>query len=232
MRRFIVDETLAHRLYFLFEQAAGNPVSGTAVGKIVYSIGLQQLVHHTALRDIQSKKTIFIEPIAFDEQVFLNGETVNGVILAERALVHPAVGKNKIILSYPTGTLKLIFRLKKNPGISDMDTGHGRLVGHLRYYVQPMLRIHLPLRTLFRLVGSRFAAQADDLNKKTLNTKICKKSRHAMQMINITSGNRINQAGAEAKGHCFLQVFRANGKDILTPERIIYFPVRAVKAET
>ncbi len=51
-------------------------------------------------------------------------------------------------------------------------------------------------------------------------------------MINIASGNRIDQAGAKAKGHSLLQVFRANGKDILSPNRIIDCCVRTVQAET
>ena len=84
---------------------------GTAVGKIINIIGLQQLVHHAALRDIQSKKLVFIESVTLDELVIFDGETVDGVVLTERALVYPAIGKYKKILCHSTGTIKLILRI-------------------------------------------------------------------------------------------------------------------------
>ena len=116
-----------------------------AIKVILKGVRLQELIHHAAFRYIQGKKTIFIQALSLNQLIIFKTEAMDRIILAERALINPAVGKNEVILCHPTGTGKGFLRPEKDLGIGDMDTGTGRLSGHLGHDLQPMAWINLPL---------------------------------------------------------------------------------------
>lgn len=116
-----------------------------AVGMIADRVRLQQAVHHTALGNGQLKQTVFVEPFSMHEVIVFNAVTVNGMILAERALIDTAVGEDKKIFSHRPGALEEFVRVEIHFGINDMDAESSSRRSHFGNYVQPLFRLDLPV---------------------------------------------------------------------------------------
>ena len=75
-----------------------------AISVIRDSVRLQEPIHNAAFRDQQGKKTIFSQALAMQQLIVVNDITVDGIILTKRALIHPTIGKNKIIFCKDTSS--------------------------------------------------------------------------------------------------------------------------------
>jgi hypothetical protein len=68
---------------------------------------------------------------------------MKGKIFTNGALVDPAVGKDKKIVSHVSCAFKFIFRVEKHLGIGDGNALAGYFLGRLRNSVQPGLSGYL-----------------------------------------------------------------------------------------
>jgi len=78
---------------------------------IAYIMGLNHFIHHAALGNVELKKIQFVEFGSRQHVIFLKTQAVNRKIFTERASIHSAVGKYKIIVGHDPGTFKFFLRL-------------------------------------------------------------------------------------------------------------------------
>ena len=153
------------------------------------------------------------------------------MVLAERALVDPAVGEDEEVLGHQAGALEDLARIEIDLGKDHVDTAPGRLGRHLGHGGQPAGRLHLPGRGGAGLAVGRVAAQADHLDEEAAHAKLLEQGRHAVQVVDVQPGHGVDAAGGEARGHGPADVGGAHREHPLAADRIVDQCVRAVQAE-
>lgn len=93
-----------------------------AISVIRDSVRLQEPIHNAAFRDQQGKKTIFSQALAMQQLIVVNDITVDGIILTKRALIHPTIGKNKIIFRHHPRALKTVIDTEIDLGVDGVYT--------------------------------------------------------------------------------------------------------------
>ena len=76
-------------------------------------VGLQQLVHHAALSYIELEEPLFRKTAYLDQGIISDFVAIDRMILAERALVDPAVREDEIVFCHPAGTFKFFLWLQE-----------------------------------------------------------------------------------------------------------------------
>ena len=155
-------------------------------------VRLQQTVHDAALRDIERKKSVFVQTVAMDQLIILDTGAVDGVILTERALVDPTIGEDKKILGHNPGTLERFITIQIDFGIDDVDTQPGGFFCHSGDNGEPLLGFDLPVDGGSRLSHRRIAAQTDHLDEKPSYPETVEQGGHPVEMFNIETRDRIN----------------------------------------
>ena len=102
-----------------------------------------------------------------------------------------AVGENKEIFRHQSRTFKALLLLQKNFGKGHMDSRLRCLPGNVRNHRQPLFRTHLPPLFSHTLLNG-VAAHPDDLDEKAFHADCFKQGHHAMEVVNVQAGNRID----------------------------------------
>ena len=151
---------------------------------IGYGIRLQEFIHHTAFCNIQLKKIIFCQSLICNKSIVFYLKGMNGVVLTKRATIHPAIGKDKKVLSHKPCALKCFTRIKKNFGESYMNTCLRSLGSNTRHNLKPLFRTYLPPLFAHTLLG-RVSPQSYNLNKKSFYSDFGEQWNHTMEMVDV-----------------------------------------------
>ena len=130
----------------LLEQTAGNPVHRFTRLIVDDGVGLQQLVHHAALSYIELEEPLFGNAVYLDQGIISDFVAMDRMILAERALVDPAVGKDEKILGYVACASKILALFEKDFGVNYRNSQLGHRFGNPRYCLEPTGWINLKRR--------------------------------------------------------------------------------------
>ena len=89
--------------------------SGTPAAVIGEIVRLDQLVHHTALGDVQPEEIALVQRRGFHQLLAVESEAVDGEVFAQGAAVDPAVREHEVVVGHAPGALECFMRRAETP---------------------------------------------------------------------------------------------------------------------